>query len=58
MQCAPHLSVTEKSVVAFTLHFKLLCSAHYTALQMKNTMRSISAINPVTMENTDDFYLL
>ena len=36
-----------------TLCFQL-CSAHYTALQMKNSMRSISAINPAATENTSD----
>ena len=33
------------------LHFQL-CSAHYTALQMKNSRRSASAINPVITKNT------
>ena len=37
------------SAAAFTFHFQL-CSAHYTALQMKNSDRIISAISPVTME--------
>ena len=39
-----------------TLRFQL-CSAHYTALQTKNSVRIISAINPVTMENMDDSHL-
>ena len=37
-----------ESEVAITLCFQL-CSAHYTVLQMKNSIRSTSAIN---MENT------
>ena len=28
-----------------------LCFAHYTPLQMKNSMRSVSAINSVALEN-------
>ena len=36
-----------------TLRFQL-CSARYTALQTKNSVRIISAISPVTTENTDD----
>ena len=36
-----------ESAVAITLHFQL-CSASYTAIQMKNSRRSASAINPVT----------
>ena len=37
------------------LHFQL-CPACYTAqvLNMKNSVRIVSAISPVTMENTDD----
>ena len=31
-----------------------LCSVRYTALQMKNSGRIVSTINPVTTENTDD----
>ena len=42
-----------ESAATFTLRFQL-CSARYTALQMKNSVRIVSAINPVTMENTDD----
>ena len=48
----PQISTLE-SEMAITLHFQL-CSAGYTALQMKNSRRTTSAINPVTMENTDD----
>ena len=44
---------TTNNTVAITLHFQL-CAACYTALQMKNTTRRISAINPVTMENSED----
>ena len=37
------------SAAAITLRFQ-----RYTALQMKNSVRIISAINPVTTENMDD----
>ena len=53
----PQLSITDLNVKwPLTLLFQL-CSAHFTALQMKNSRRSASAINPVTMENLDDFHL-
>ena len=45
-----------KSEVAYTLHFQL-CSARFTALQMKNSRRTASAINPATTENTDNSHL-
>ena len=32
-----------------------LCSAHYTALQIKNCLKITSAIKVVTMKNMDDF---
>ena len=34
-----------------------MCSTRYTALQMKNSVKLISAINPVTTENMDDSHL-
>ena len=48
---ASQLSITD--LVAIILRFQL-CSAHYTVLQMKNSRRSASAINPVTMEIMDN----
>ena len=42
-----------KVKVAITLCFQL-CSACFTALQIKHSRRSAFAINPVTMENTDN----
>ena len=36
--------------MAITFHLQL-CSASYTALKMNNSIRSISAINPVAAEN-------
>ena len=42
------------SKVAITLHFQLC----YPALQMKNTTRRTSAINPVTMENSDNSHYI
>ena len=49
----PTINYCLKSVVAITLRFQL-CSAHYTVLQTKDSVRIVSAINPVTMENADD----
>ena len=54
--CAPAISYLLENEVAFTLHFQL-CSTLYIVLQTKNDRRSASAINPVTMENMDDFCL-
>ena len=39
---------------AIALHFQL-CSACYTELQKKNSVRIVSTINPVTTESTDDY---
>ena len=49
----PTINYCLKNVAAITLCFQL-CSAHYTALQMKNSVRIVSAINPVSTENMDD----
>ena len=43
-----------KSEVSITLHCRL-CSTHYTAVQIKNCLKSTSAIKIVAMKNTDDF---
>ena len=54
----PKLSNTALKVqwpLCFT--FSYVCSARYTALQMKNSVRIVSAINSVTTENTDDSHL-
>jgi len=34
-----------------------LCSTHYTAVQIKNCLKSISVIKVATMKSTDDFSL-
>ena len=54
--CAPptvskklSISYCLKSAVAIILHFQL-CSAHYTALQTKNSAKIVSATNPITTE--------
>ena len=49
----PTINYCLESAAAITLCF-LLCSARYTALQTKNSVRIVSAISPVTTENTDD----
>ena len=53
-ECTPNYQLSKKCM-AIMLEFQPY-SVHYTALQMKNIMRSTSAINPVTMENMDDFH--
>ena len=45
----PTINYCLESAAAITLRFQL-CSARYTALQMKNSVRIVSAISPVTME--------
>ena len=54
-ECAFQLSIID-SKVQYSNHYTSLpatvCSADYTVLQIKNSMRSISAINPVATENT------
>ena len=49
----PTINYCLVSVAAIMLRFQL-CSARYTALQTKNSVRIISVISPVTMENTED----
>ena len=51
--CAPTINYCLESATAITLRFQLF-SACYTALQMKDSVRIVSAINPVTTENTDN----
>ena len=43
-----------KSEVSITL-LSPLCSTHYTAVQIKNCLKSTSAIKIATMKNTDNF---
>ena len=45
-----------KSEVSITLCCRL-CSTHYTAIRIKNCLKSTSAIKIATMKNTDDFHL-
>ena len=49
----PTINYCLQNAATTTLHFQLF-SAHYTASQMKNCVRIASAINPATMENTDN----
>ena len=45
-----------KSEVSITLHCQLhVCLTHYTAVQIKNCLKSTSAIKVATMKNMDDF---
>ena len=43
-----------KSEVSITLRCRL-CSTRYTAVQIKNCLKSTSVIKIATMKNTDDF---
>ena len=52
----PAINYCLECAVAITLRFQLF-SARYTALQTKNSVRIVSAINPVTIENMDDSHL-
>ena len=50
------LSTTDTKVKwLFCFDFSYVQPTMYSAIQMKNSIRSTSAINPVTKENTDDF---
>ena len=44
-----------KSVVSITLRCRL-CSTRYTAVRIKNCLKSISEIKIATMKNMDDFH--
>ena len=52
----PNYQLLPRKCSVYTLHFQL-CSAHYTALQMKNSCKIISAISPFTMDYIDDSHL-
>ena len=51
IRAPPTTNYCLESAAAITLRFQL-CSAHYKVSQTKNSVRIVSAINPVTMENT------
>ena len=53
--CAPVTNYHLKNKASITLRCRL-CSTRYTAVQIKNYSKSISAIKVVTMKNTDDFH--
>ena len=44
-----------KSEVSITLRYQL-CSTHYTAIRIKNCLKSAFAIKIATMKNTDNFH--
>ena len=55
---AAHPSYTNyrlKSEVSITHHCQL-CLTHYTAVRIKNCLKSISPIKIATMKNMDDFH--
>ena len=49
-----HINYRLKSEVSVTLRCRL-CSTRYTAVRIKNCLKSTSAIEIATMKNTDDF---
>ena len=49
-----HINYRLKSEVSITLRCRL-CSTRYTAVRIKNCLKSTSAIKIGTMKNTDDF---
>ena len=49
-----HITYRLKSEVSIMLHCQL-CSTHYTAIRIKNCLKSTSAIKVATMKNTDNF---
>ena len=53
--CPNFINYRLKNEVSITLHCQL-CSTCYTAIQIKNCLKSTSAIKIATMKNTDDFY--
>ena len=50
----PGINCCLKSEVSIMLHCRL-CSTHYTTVQIKNWLKSTSAIKIASMTNTDDF---
>ena len=51
---APNYQLLPRKCSGYIMLRFQLCSARYTALQTKNSVRIISVISPVTTENTDD----
>ena len=52
--CPGYINYHLKSEVSITLHCRL-CSTCYTAVRIKNCLKSTSTIKIATMTNTDDF---
>ena len=52
--CLNYINNRLKSEASITLHCRL-CSTCYTAVRIKNCLKSTSAIKIATMKNTDDF---
>ena len=53
--CPSYINYCLKSEVSITLCCGL-CSIHYTAVRIKNCLKSTSAINIATTKNMDDFH--
>ena len=49
-----HINYRLKSEVSVTFRFRI-CSTRYTAVRIKNCLKSTSAIEIATMKNTDNF---
>ena len=52
--CSSYINYCLKSELSITLHCRL-CSTCYTAVQIKNLLKSTSTIKIATMKNMDDF---
>ena len=52
--CPSYINYRLKSELSITLRCQL-CSTHYTAVQIKNCLKSTSAIKIAAMTNTDEF---
>ena len=52
--CPSYINYRLKSEISITFHC-WLCSTRYTAVRIKNCLKSTPAIKIATMKNTDDF---
>ena len=52
--CPNYINCHLKSEISITLHC-WLCSTHYTAVRIKNCLKSTSTFKIATMKNRDDF---
>ena len=55
--CPNYQLLPQKCSIHYALLSATVCSAHYTALQVKNSCKIVSASSPFTTENMDDSHL-